>query len=224
MTHQPIFSGSGHYCPACACSWDQGEEPPETCDAYTFSAEEIDPSFTVVGFAGNKGSGKDTAAAVLIERGFAHIKMAGAIKAMLRALLAYRGVPEAMIERYVEGDLKEEPCPALNGQTMRHAMQSLGTGWGRQMMHRDIWVDATRDQVCQHPRAVISDLRFHNEVEMVHELGGKVIRIDRPGAVGDNHSSETHIASLAADIVVSNRYDTAEQFQGKISSLLPEGY
>ena len=42
-------------------------------------------------------------------------------------------------------------------------------------------------------RVVIDDVRFPNEVEMIQRLGGKVIRIDRPGPAESTHASEIEL-------------------------------
>lgn len=159
----------------------------------------------VVGFAGTKGSGKDTAASVLLDVGYEQVRFADGLKAMLRALLRYRGVPGNMIERYVEGDLKEEPCPALNGRTMRHAMQTLGTDWGRKMIHEDLWADATADQVERRGgRVVVTDVRMPNEAEALRRMGAAIILIDRDTGSADTHESETSLAQVRTDFVIHN--------------------
>ena len=79
----------------------------------------------IIGIRGAAGAGKSTAAKHLIERyGFKNGKFSGALKAMLRTFLRYRGVDEETIERMIEGDLKEVPSPHLNGATPRWAMRS----------------------------------------------------------------------------------------------------
>lgn len=39
-------------------------------------------------------------------------------------------------------------------------------------------------------KVVIDDVRFPNEVAMIQRLGGRVIRIDRPGPDESTHASE----------------------------------
>lgn len=174
----------------------------------------------VVAFAGTKGAGKDTAADVLVtEHDFTRVRMADGLKEMLRALLRYRGTDEALIERYIEGDLKETPCPALNGRTMRHAMQTLGTDWGRKMIDEDIWVDSTHDRILAVGDAVVSDIRFPNEAEMIKGLGGTVIRIDRDTGSVDPHVSEQLTSGLLVDWVVRNDGTSPESLRQQIRGL-----
>lgn len=135
-----------------------------------------------IGFCGITGAGKSEAARHLIERhNFQRGKFAGALKAMLRALLAYRGVDSAMIERMVEGDFKESPTAALNGRSPRQAMETLGTEWGRQLVHRDIWINTEMDAKASIPCVVFDDVRYENEAEAIRNAGGALIRIIRPG-------------------------------------------
>lgn len=92
-------------------------------------------------------------------------------------------------------------------------MQTLGTEWGREKIHPDLWLRATERRVGRFDKVVISDIRFHNEVEMVHRLGGTVYRIDRPNGAGvDSHPSEGQIDHLKVDHVVVNDSLTAANF------------
>lgn len=68
----------------------------------------------VVAFAGKRGSGKSTAADILVkERGFVDVKFAGPLKAMLTQLYRDHGFGKKEIIRRLEGDLKEEPCEVI---------------------------------------------------------------------------------------------------------------
>ena len=143
----------------------------------------------LIAFTGAAGSGKSTAADYLVsELGFTRIRFAGPLKAMMRAL--------GLSEREIEGDLKETPCARLMGRTPRHAMQTLGTEWGRQLLAPDFWVDLWRQDaeriLHDSGRVVVDDCRFPNEASVIHSLGGKIIAIRRDGlAHVPNHASET---------------------------------
>jgi hypothetical protein len=169
----------------------------------------------IIGLTGLKGSGKDTAAQFLIQEcGYTHLKMADGLKAMLRTLLVWRGMPEDQVERWIDGDAKEDPCPCLDFRTPRHAMQSLGTAWGRELMAPEFWVSAIRDRCKTLDRVVISDVRFPNEAKMVREMGGQVFRVDRPSVTpSDPHPSETEVLTLPVDGVLLNDGPTAFEFK-----------
>jgi rhodanese-related sulfurtransferase len=175
----------------------------------------------LIAFAGRKYSGKDTAAAALADLGFVNVKMAGALKAMLTALLQYVGLPDEMIDRMLEGDLKETPSPWLSDRTPRHAMQQLGTAWGRDTMAKDFWVQVAAQRVGLFDKVVISDIRFPNEVDFVRIKGGKIYRIERPNGADlvDFHPSEAAIDGLDVDGVIRNDWPTAEAFAQAVRHL-----
>ena len=158
----------------------------------------------LIGITGRKGSGKDTAAQAL--DGFVNIKMAGALKAMVRAFMSYVGVPDDIIERCVEGDMKESPMACWDGRTTRYVMQTLGTEWGRDNISTDLWVNAFKAKARQHRKVVCTDVRFPNEVQAMHEEGGYVVRIKRPMDVKieDTHPSEAGIDYLIVNANISN--------------------
>ena len=153
----------------------------------------------IVGLTGLRGSGKDTAAKVLYEQGFAHLKMAGPLKGMLDGLLLSQGVDRPTRQRMLEGDLKELPTPFLSGRSPRYAMQTLGTEWGRDLMAGNFWVETFERSCTQYRDVVCSDIRFPNEVDACDV----VYRIDRGGAA-DVHPSEALIPTLKVDAVIYN--------------------
>lgn len=157
----------------------------------------------LVGITGKAGSGKSTAADFLVQNGWMRIKMAGPLKDMLRVL--------GLTDRHIEGDLKEVPCDLLGGQTPRHAMITLGTEWGRQMIANDLWVNAARariEAVLREGRnVVVDDVRFENEAEVIRKLGGKVLEIRRGSGVVINHESEQ---GVAPDMTCYNEGSLAE--------------
>lgn len=150
----------------------------------------------IIGLTGHKGAGKSEAAKTLISLGYQRERFAGPLKDMLRAL----GLTEAQ----VDGDQKETPCPLLGGATPRHAMQTLGSEWGRSLIDPNLWIMIWKSRATAHSHVVVDDIRFPNEVDAIRELGGAICRIDRPGAHGDGHISEQHIDMLPADHVIAN--------------------
>lgn len=143
----------------------------------------------IIGIAGEAGSGKDSAAAVLVERGFVKGKFAAALKEMLRALLRYRRVDDATIEEMIEGTLKELPHPALNGKSPRHVMQGLGQ-WGREDIDEDFWVDVEFDAQSGAENLLFGDLRHDNEEAAIMKRGGIVLQLVGRGGINSDHISE----------------------------------
>jgi hypothetical protein len=147
----------------------------------------------VIALSGAAGSGKSTISDFLsVHFGYGRSKFAGPLKDMCRAL----GMTDAMIE----GSLKEAPVDWLGGKTPRHAMQTLGTEWGRKCMGDDFWVDMWERRVTGH--VIVDDCRFANEAARVRRMGGRVIRLVGRGGLSGGHESERF--DFIADAVVEN--------------------
>lgn len=141
-------------------------------------------------YAPRQGSGKSVIADALVQdHGFSCIKFADPLKEMIFAFLVARGLDPFTVERMVHGDLKEAPVPGLGGITTRFLMQTIGTEWGRNTIHPDIWTNTFRASVEATPGPVVcDDMRFPNEYETAADLGAVLVRVIRAG-----HSPEvTH--------------------------------
>lgn len=141
----------------------------------------------VIALTGPAGSGKSTASKYLVEKhGYQLVKFAGPLKDMLRAI----GLSEAQIE----GELKEEPCEWLQGATPRHAMQTLGTQWGRACIGPsfwiELWVRRVNQIIAEGGHVVVDDCRFPNEADEVRDLGGVVWQLAGRGGIAGSHESE----------------------------------
>jgi hypothetical protein len=75
--------------------------------------------------------------------------------------------------------------------TAREFMQTFGTNICRRIKN-DIWVSLCINQIKdQNPNlALIGDCRFKNEIDIVHEAGGRVIYFTRNSETSDGHDSE----------------------------------
>ena len=129
-------------------------------------------------------SGKSTAAEWLChQREYCRGRFAATLKNMVALILAQYGYPLNAVEAHLSGKLKEEPLDKLPGKpTARKMMQTLGTAWGRGIIHNDLWAEALRAPIVQMlgtQPVVIDDLRFPNEWALLKELGGVIIRIER---------------------------------------------
>lgn len=60
-------------------------------------------------------------------------------------------------------------------------MQTVGTEWGHDMIHRDLWVKVVEQKIRQVRRegatgVVVSDVRFDNEADFIRDWhGGAVV-------------------------------------------------
>jgi len=161
----------------------------------------------LVGICGPKGSGKSSISAVLCGKyDFTRRRFGGPLKEMLK-------VGFGLTDDHVDGHLKEVPTDLLCGQTPRHAMKTIGTEWGRRMIHNDIWLQAWRNSIPE-PKPgrwnylVVDDVRFPNEVEMLkRDFDATIIRVERPGYDYDpSHESEAH-SELEYDYRIINDGD-----------------
>jgi hypothetical protein len=130
------------------------------------------------------GSGKSQVAGRLQQHGFQLVRFAEPLKSMAKALLT-EVFSNAVANEALEGFWKEEPIPNFCDVTTRRIMQTLGTEWGRNTIHPDLWVNIACFKIYNqrglgHP-VVVDDLRFKNELDAILERGGKVYRIVRPG-------------------------------------------
>jgi hypothetical protein len=184
---------------------------PETFNQPEATNDNLPP---IVAFTGLAGSGKSTATKYLVERhGYTLVKFAGPLKDMMRAI----GLSEAQIE----GDLKETPCEWLQGKTPRHAMQALGTAWGRDCLGKDFWLDlwvrSANIVVADGGRVVCDDCRFQNEAQAIRKLGGDIYKIEGRGGIAGNHESERGCGDQ--DLVIANTASVDELY-GKIEEAL----
>ena len=171
------------------------------------------------------GSGKSTTAAALEARGWLVVKFAGPLKAMLAALLREAGEDGPSIQHMLEGCLKAEPSETLAGRTPRHAMQTLGTEWGRAHIAESFWTDIAMRRAARYRLegipVVIDDCRFPNEAEAVRDAGGQVVEIRRDGAsTGTSHVSEGGLAGFPFDLVIRNADACATEWGLRSSSII----
>ena len=160
----------------------------------------------ILGLCGPKDSGKSTLAELLkTQHQFKRIALADPIKEMCLTLVTYQGCSRGQGIRMFWGDLKEVPSAYLGGRTPRHAMQTLGTEWGRKTINWDFWKNVWHNKVQQElDQIVVDDVRFENEVQAIRNFGGKVIRIMRKGTTIGLHSSEREYEKINCDWVLTN--------------------
>lgn len=145
----------------------------------------------VVGLGGLAGSGKSSIAlalrSALRERGVGGriLSFAEPLKEMLRTLYAEAGMPMSRSEFALHlAAAKETPEAILGGRTPRHALQTLGTEWGRDLMSPTLWVAVAArklDSVDKGVVAIFDDVRFPSERDMILGRGGICLHVRRPG-------------------------------------------
>jgi len=163
----------------------------------------------IIGFAGEAGAGKTTAASYLeTVYGFKHLNFATPLK---EAAIAMTGLPE---KYFYDQRLKEEEVPWLL-MSPRKFLQKLGTDCVRKQIGKDFWVKRMQQEIKRFSdRSItIGDIRFEEEASLVQSLGGIIVEIQRGDKKNPyDHSSE--IIDFNCDIILSNDGTFKELFQG----------
>jgi len=139
----------------------------------------------IVGFVGFIGSGKDTAADYLVNfHGFRRDSFANTLK---DAVAAVFGWDRTLLEgRTAESREWRDQVDfwwsnRLGRQiTPRWVLQYWGTEVLRTNFHDDIWIASLENKLRKtKDNIVISDVRFPNEIEAIHNAKGLVVRVKR---------------------------------------------
>lgn len=163
----------------------------------------------IVGLSGFAGSGKDAAAEALTSMGWRRDAFADRLREILFALnpivhveLEMRGNSVNAVAYRVAELVDEHGWDSVKRTypEVRSLLQRLGTDAGRKVLGDSIWVDLVLLEYDGTEPLVITDCRFRNEADAIRNLGGLVIRINRPG-VGPNTAPDgsVHVSDVALD-------------------------
>lgn len=174
----------------------------------------------IIGFSGYAGAGKDTFAKGLFKtlnhdyrvRGVKHRAFADAVRAQAGILNVY--FPE--YEKRYNEIIACVPGGYDNAKVLYPAIRAhlvdIGHG-ARTSLHEDIWVDKVlpplwfvphRSENTDFEVLIISDVRYLNEKDRIHEWGGIVVLIERDGVGPANETERKSIAELKPDLIVKN--------------------
>lgn len=114
------------------------------------------------------------------------------------------------VENKQDGSKKKLPRSGF--MTGREVLQVLGTDIFRRI-YDNVWVDTTLRRIREDNSkfAIISDVRFPNEVKGIEDNGGKVIRLTRAVNSQDTHPSETALDNYEFQYVIDNANMDFEQ-------------
>ena len=170
----------------------------------------------LIGLCGDIGSGKDTVAKILVNyHSFERLALADPIA---NGMVAMFGIT---LEEYHNRTLKELPHPKLMGKSIRDVARLIGTEFGRDMIHEDIWTFVLNgkytDKLCSgHDKFVISDVRFENEEKWIRANGGIIVKVIR-----ENNDYSHNMSSHRSDIYKPT-HDYAIFNSGNIQDLINE--
>jgi hypothetical protein len=154
----------------------------------------------LIGLAGYAGAGKDCAAEALITAGWERRAFADPLKDIARDL-------------------------GWNGEkddTGRRFLQNLGSSV-RAHLGAHVWIDATLDDIDPaQDRIVVTDVRYPNEAAAIRQLGGLIVRIERPGVgPANDHPSEHALDRWPYDFQILNA-GTVADLHAEILELVAE--
>ena len=168
----------------------------------------------LVGLTGFAGSGKDTAAQALLNVGYQRRAFADPMRKGLLGVNPLVGPAPGedygniTLQQLVVGDewnigIGWDRAKREYGE-VRRLMQAYGTEGGRDIHGQQCWIDAAARTLYGGIDYVFTDVRFPNERDFIHERGGIVIRICRPGtAAANTHASEQVLDDCDAGIINS---------------------
>lgn len=140
----------------------------------------------IIGFVGFIGSGKDTAADYLVNfHEFRRDSFANTLKDAVSAVFGWdRVLLEGRTKEAREWREQVDPWWAqrlgMPKLTPRWVLQYWGTDVLRNHFHDDIWIASLENKMRKtRDNIVISDVRFPNEIQAIHNAGGLVVRIKR---------------------------------------------
>lgn len=151
----------------------------------------------LVGLLGHNGHGKDTVADYLVQyHGFEKDSFASPLKKMLKPMFDFS-------DQQLYDHKEKEVVDCRWGITPREAMLFVGTEMVRdgnvhqllpQVKPKGFWVELMKVRLLplrKKTNVVIADVRCQNEVEMILNMGGVIVKVVRPGFEVQNRNHTT---------------------------------
>ena len=178
----------------------------------------------ILGITGKMFSGKDTVAE-FIHFAFRNSRITSFAYPMKQMMIDYFGFTYDDLYT-VEGKNRYNE---FWGMTNREALQKIGTECFRNNFHVDTWLKTMEVNIRNDltPIIIIPDVRFLNEAELIHALGGSILKIVRDDVVRDpnqmTHASETMIDQIPYDMLLVNDRDRVTLFETTLWLLEEDG-
>jgi len=150
----------------------------------------------IVAFGGRAGSGKSTAA-----------KLLQSLLPLKIVILSF-ATPVKAIASIIGGSNyttkidknSKPPTLADTDLTWRRLLQIVGTDFGRDMLHPEIWIrlaERAMDRELANGKIVVfDDLRFENELRFIKQRGGHTVFVDRNLPAMDHPSERLDFVEL----------------------------
>jgi hypothetical protein len=178
----------------------------------------------LIGLIGKKRTGKDTFAAVLVEKfGFQRVALADPLREAVYRLnpivgtfpLQHEGIVRVREWRLQEvidelgWEKAKDYVPEVRAQLQRFGSDAI------REIDDQFWIRAAFARINALRKAgtpvVVTDVRFPNEADAIHYANGFLVRIlrDLPDD-GDSHASETALDDYAANVVLHNNNEVED--------------
>ena len=177
----------------------------------------------LLGVAGPKGSGKDTFASVFNS----YSGQRFVVRAFAEPLKLICQQMYLLTDEQLYNQEAKERVDERWGLSPRQMFQQFGTDYVRNQLDPDFWLkhfEMWYLSLEPGTPVIVPDVRFQNEVDLVHRLGGKVVFIYRPftgDGEQDLHESEVNASQLQnVDFTMNNCgslvqfYQAVDQFYG----------
>jgi energy-coupling factor transporter ATP-binding protein EcfA2 len=150
----------------------------------------------IVAFGGRAGSGKSTAAMLLrslLPQKIVVLSFATPVKAIASIV----GGSDCTTKTDKNST---PPTLADTDLTWRRLLQIVGTEFGRNMLHPEIWIrlaERTMDrELAKGNIVVFDDMRFENELRFIKQRGGHTVLVDRNLPAMDHPSEQLDFVEL----------------------------
>lgn len=165
----------------------------------------------IIGLTGYAGVGKDAFAEALRDlAGFRCIAFSDPLHQMAMVLNPLLTNGDDHLYTYREAIEEHGYTEAKKRNPgLRRYLQVLGTEAGRDILGENIWVNVAeatiRRNTTEGAHTAVTGVRYPNEAWLVLDLGGMVIRVDRPGYKTSNgHTSDTSVDEVPVNRVIMN--------------------
>ena len=174
---------------------------------------------------GNIGSGKSTAGNILKKYGYEEITFANPVKEIGLIL----GFEHKELYGSQEDKLKINEFWGVSG---REFMQKFATNVMRNELHKHInmnmdgktiWVRLCEKKIIQmlkeNKKILVSDGRFIDEINMIKQYNGTIIKLERNNLYDLNHESESYISNIPYDTIINNN-GTLDELEQSIKKVI----